>query len=253
MTISISWNIDHHSCLAVPQYNKIAVQQGMRAWQLLLDWYTPAERNPVTSCAVALCREVQWVTEKTHNWKKHDYKLTIFPLTFERYISFPFRVGGGFGGGILMVPHHYMPGSSPWPLRYISLPFRARGFGGYPFERYILLPLRVGGVAASILIIPHHYMTMTMMMVMVVMMMIMMMMMGLRVYLVALAVCVSHHVPMMMMVMMMMLLLLMMIMIIASPGKRWRRTVRLLLLVLVMVVIAIINRRNNRTGQYRYP
>ena len=209
MTIYISWNIDHHSCLAVPQYNKIAVQQGMRAWQLLLDWYTPAERNPVTSCAVALCREVQWVTGKTHNWKKqlatrsnklHDYKLTIFPLTFERFISYMFRVWG-----------RYPEGASSLHARFFPM----------TFERYTSLPM------------------MTMMM----------MMMGLRVYLVALAVRVSHHVPMMMMMMMMM----MMVMIIASPGKRWRRTVRLLLLVLVMVVIAIINSRNNRTGQYRYP
>jgi len=55
---------------------------------------------------------------KNTQWKKvlatrpnklHDYKLTIFPLTFERYISLPFRVGGG----ILMASHHYMPDFSP--------------------------------------------------------------------------------------------------------------------------------------------
>ena len=97
----------------------------MRAWQLLLDWYTPAERNPLTSCAVALCREVPWVTGQTHNGKKvlatstrpnklHDCKLTIFPLTFERYISLPFRVGGL---GVSWWFHHYMPDSSPWPLK----------------------------------------------------------------------------------------------------------------------------------------
>ena len=38
-----------------------AVQQGMRVWQLLLDWLTPAEQNGLTSWAVALRREVQWV------------------------------------------------------------------------------------------------------------------------------------------------------------------------------------------------
>jgi hypothetical protein len=31
----------------------------------------------------------------------------FFPVTFERYISLPFRLGVVLGG-ILMVPHHYM-------------------------------------------------------------------------------------------------------------------------------------------------
>ena len=64
----------------------------------------------------------------------HASRAKPFLLTFERYISFPFRVRG-LGGGILMVPHHYMPDSSPWPLKdtyYISLPFRVGGIGGYP-------------------------------------------------------------------------------------------------------------------------
>ena len=52
------------------------------------------------------------MTGKTHNGKKglatgpnklHDCKLTMFPLTFQKYISFPFRVGG-LGG--------YLDGSS---------------------------------------------------------------------------------------------------------------------------------------------
>ena len=55
------------------------------------------------------------MTGKTHNGKKglatgpnklHDCKLTMFHLTFQKYISFPFRVGGL--GGILMVPHQHM-------------------------------------------------------------------------------------------------------------------------------------------------
>ena len=37
------------------------------------------------------------------------------PMTPERYISLPFSWGGL--GGILIVPHHYMPDSSPWPLK----------------------------------------------------------------------------------------------------------------------------------------
>ena len=55
--------------------------------------------------------------------KLHAYKLTISPLTFERYISFPFRVFFFVGGGegILMIPHHYMPDSSPRPAK--DLPF----------------------------------------------------------------------------------------------------------------------------------
>ena len=46
-------------------------------------------------------------------------------MTFERYISFPFRVGGFWGGwgGILMV-HHCMPDSSLTFERHISFPFR---------------------------------------------------------------------------------------------------------------------------------
>ena len=36
--------------------------KGMKAWQLLLDWLTPAERARLTRAAVGLCREVQWVT-----------------------------------------------------------------------------------------------------------------------------------------------------------------------------------------------
>jgi len=42
-------------------------------------------------------------------------KLTIFPLTFERYISFPFRVSGGFGG--------YPDGSSSLHARFFPTTF----------------------------------------------------------------------------------------------------------------------------------
>ena len=56
--------------------------KGMKAWQLLLDWLTPAERARLTRAANCL----------------YDYKITIFPMTPERYISLPFTVGWGGGG-----------------------------------------------------------------------------------------------------------------------------------------------------------
>ena len=39
----------------------------MKAWQLLLDWLTPAERARVTRAAVGFCREVQWVRSVARN------------------------------------------------------------------------------------------------------------------------------------------------------------------------------------------
>ena len=56
-TIETCWYASHDH-LSI-DYHAIVVQQG-RARQLLLDWLTLAERNRLTSCAVALCREVQW-------------------------------------------------------------------------------------------------------------------------------------------------------------------------------------------------
>ena len=44
-------------------------------------------------------------------------------MTFERYISLPFRVGGVLGG-ILMVPHQYMSDSSPRPQGVVALGVR---------------------------------------------------------------------------------------------------------------------------------
>ena len=50
--------------------------KGMKAWQLLLDWLTPAERARLTRAAVGLCREVRWVrtvARNTHTNTKKCY------------------------------------------------------------------------------------------------------------------------------------------------------------------------------------
>ena len=131
------------SCLVVPQYNNIAVQQGMRAGQLLLDWLMPAERNWLTSCAVALCREVQCVRtvdRKNTQWKNYELRDQIncmvislpsspWPLkdTYHSHLGW----GSDFLGFLIItcpiLPHDL------WKIQYISLPFRVGGvLGGYP-------------------------------------------------------------------------------------------------------------------------
>ena len=149
MTISISWNIDHHSCLAVPQYNKIAVQQGMRAWQLLLDWYTPAERNPVTSCAVALCREVQWVTGKTHNWKNMIISLPSSPWPLKD--TYHSRLGwGGVLGEVswwfLIITCQVLP-HDLWDTYHYHL--GRGGLGGIPLKDTYCYHWGWGGVCGE--------------------------------------------------------------------------------------------------------
>ena len=77
----------------------------MNAWQLLLDWLAPEEWARLTLTAVGLRREVQWVKpgiltetlrDATTNYL-YDYKITIFSMTPERYISFLLGWGGGWG------------------------------------------------------------------------------------------------------------------------------------------------------------
>ena len=123
--------------------------KGMKAWQLLLDWLTPAERARLTRAAVGFCRDVQWVrtvARNTHTNTKRCYNkgpvwlITIFLMTRERYISLPFHLGWrGFGGVsclFLIITCQILP-HDPW--RYISLPYKLGGFWG------------------GILLIHHHY------------------------------------------------------------------------------------------------
>ena len=68
--------------------------KGMKAWQLLLDWLTPAERSRLTRAAVGLCREVRWVRTVARNTHTNTKKC---------YNKLPCM--------ILRLP------SSPWPLK----------------------------------------------------------------------------------------------------------------------------------------
>ena len=113
--------------------------KGMKAWQLLLDWLTPAEWARLTRAAVGVCREVQWVrtvARNTHGNTRRCYNkllsysnIPIFSMTPERYISLPFIVGG-VGGVILLVHHHFsttmmiLPGARKrWRLTVILVVF----------------------------------------------------------------------------------------------------------------------------------
>ena len=60
--------------------------KGMKAWQLFLDWLTPAERAGLSRAAVGVCREALWVRTGA---------------TDARFLP--------MGGVILIVPHDYMP------------------------------------------------------------------------------------------------------------------------------------------------
>ena len=77
--------------------------KGMKAWQLLLDWLTPVERARLTRAAVRLCRAIQWARTVARNTETlrclYEYKI------------YDYEIGGL--GCILIVPHHYMPDSSP--------------------------------------------------------------------------------------------------------------------------------------------
>ena len=55
--------------------------KGMKAWQLWLDWLTPAEH-----------------LERYISFPHHKLHATFFPMTPDRYISLSFRLGDGFGG-----------------------------------------------------------------------------------------------------------------------------------------------------------
>ena len=89
--------------------------KGIKAWQLLLDWLTPAERARLNR------REVEWVrtvARNTHGNIKRCYKVFIrlpsspWPPCETRIITIFF-----LAGGILLVHHHYMQDSSPLPLK----------------------------------------------------------------------------------------------------------------------------------------
>ena len=127
------------SCLAVPQYNKIAVQTGYEGVAVPLGLVHASRAKPTHYTA--------WLKSLPSSpWPLKD--------TYHSHLGW-----AGVLGGILMVPHHYMPDSSPRPLQ--DLPFRVGGVGrGIPvgasslharffpmtFERYISLPFQVGGV-----------------------------------------------------------------------------------------------------------
>ena len=143
------------SCLVVPQYNNIAGQQGMRAGQILLDWLMPAERNWLTSCAVALCREVQCVrtVDRKHTqWKNYELQDQINCMVLSLpYSPWPLKdtyhshLGWGgdffFGGG-------YPDGSSSLHARFSSM----------TFERYSTYHYHLGWVGSwgGILMVPHQ-------------------------------------------------------------------------------------------------
>ena len=63
------------SCLAVPLYNHKAGREGRKAWQLFVDWLTPAERNRLTTSLPVLwfCAEGWWAVD----WKKHTREILL--------------------------------------------------------------------------------------------------------------------------------------------------------------------------------
>ena len=170
--------------------------------------------------AVGDRKNTQWKKKvlATRPNKLHAYKLTIFPLTFERYISFPFRafffLGGKVSWWFLIITCQILP---------------------HDLRKIYHLPFRVEGVLRGILMVPHQYMVMNMMMMMVMMMMMLMLLMLLLMLMIL----------MMMMVMMMIIIsitiiIITIIIIIANPGKRWRRTVTLLTLLYFSLLLACL-------------
>ena len=77
----------------------------MKAWQLLVEWPTPADRHQLTLSAVGLCREVQWIRTVERARTKQRYR--------KDPCHYHLGWAGGVWGGVPMVLHHYMSYSSP--------------------------------------------------------------------------------------------------------------------------------------------
>ena len=136
----LSWNFDHHAWLSCSTINIVDHRVSGRGSSSWTGTRQPSEIDSLdASCGFVHRGSVRTMDLKTQNEKTMEnyypldglncmvISLSSSPDPWRKHII---TIWGWGLGGIVMVPQHYMPDSSPWPLRDpYFLPFRMGGLG----------------------------------------------------------------------------------------------------------------------------